>query len=265
MEHEDDTICSPAALTDLPRVFQNRAHAGRFLARLIADEIGLDTVVCAIPPGGVLVGGRIARYHRLPLEAAVTADIRAPWDDGPVFGAVAWDGNVQLDQHLLADLALSRVELRAAIAAAFVSLGRAAEELRADRPPPLVHERPVVLVSDGLSSVHAVVAATAALRNAGAARVALALPTALRRDLQRLAAEVDRTYCANVHVSCTFRLDGAYERVEDAASLRAAALLTAGSGNSRNQDPQALTDRREVSEPLPSSVVAAVGRRPAGL
>jgi putative phosphoribosyl transferase len=226
MRLEDDRVLSPAALMDLPRVFRDRPHAGRFLARLIADEIELDTVVCAIPPGGVIVGARVARYHRLPLEAAITADIRAPWATGPVFGAVAWDGNVQLDQPLLADLSLSREELRRAIDSAFAELARAAEVFRADRPPPVVHERGVVLVSDGLGSTHALSAAIAALRNAGASPIVLALPTARRRDLQRLAHEVDRTYCASVHVRCSFRPAEAYERLEDALTPRAAALLS---------------------------------------
>lgn len=74
-------------------VFKNRAEAGKKLAALLAEFKNTNTVVLAIPRGGVVVGKEIARELGLPLDIIVTRKIGAPGNDEYAIGAIDILGN----------------------------------------------------------------------------------------------------------------------------------------------------------------------------
>ena len=57
---------------------------------------GTDSIVLAIPAGGVPVGAVIARELGTPLDVAVVSKITLPWNTEAGYGAVAWDGTVRI-------------------------------------------------------------------------------------------------------------------------------------------------------------------------
>src|SRR5690242_14814137 len=69
--------------------FEDRADAGQQLAALLKDYAGPDTVVLALPRGGVVVGHEIAKALGVPLDVIVARKIGAPHQPELGMGAVA--------------------------------------------------------------------------------------------------------------------------------------------------------------------------------
>jgi len=94
-------------IIDLPelrehtRVFQDRFHAGQILARMIENDDIENGIILAIPAGGVPVGVVVAEKTGLDLDVAVVSKITLPWNTEAGYGAVAFDGRVQLNEDLM--------------------------------------------------------------------------------------------------------------------------------------------------------------------
>jgi predicted phosphoribosyltransferase len=80
-------------------IFENRLHAGELLADKLLEYKGEpSTVVVAIPAGGIPVAHRISRKLELPLEVAVTRKLHVPWNPEMGFGAVTWNGLIEINR-----------------------------------------------------------------------------------------------------------------------------------------------------------------------
>jgi len=80
---------------------------------------------------------------------------------------------------------------------------------------PRLADRTVILVDDGLASGFTMRVAVAALQDAGASEVVVAVPTGPARSVERLADQVDRLYCANIRTGVRFAVAEAYENRYD--------------------------------------------------
>jgi putative phosphoribosyl transferase len=223
--NQDARIRTDEALSDRKHVFRDRLGAGARLARLLAPEVRPDAVTFGLAPGGVPVAWQVARHCGLPIEVAVAAAVAPPWGHAPAYGAVAWDGTAHFDQAMVEALDLDRREAARALEAAC----REVEEITAARrrPLPVVADRPAILVDDGSAPVIVLEAALAALRNAGAGPLWVALAAQTRRAVNRLAAAADRVYCVNLHRSCRFQASDAYLELGPLSTAEALAMTRA--------------------------------------
>ncbi len=175
----------------------------------------LGALVMPIPAGGVPVGAEIARRLELPLDVAVVSKVLLPWTTEAGYGAVAFDGTVQLNQELVARFRLSDEVVQKGIQETREKVRRRGRVLRGDRPFPEVTERVVLLVDDGLASGFTMRVAVEALAKAGAFRILIAVPTGSRDTVEALACEVGRIYCANIRSGLPFAVADAYRRWSD--------------------------------------------------
>src|SRR5262245_37010924 len=60
--------------------FADRAEAGRFLASKLKRFNGADTVVYALPRGGVSVGAEIAESLGIPMDVTFAGKVCEPWE-----------------------------------------------------------------------------------------------------------------------------------------------------------------------------------------
>jgi len=77
-------------------------------------------------------------------------------------------------------------------------------------------------VDDGLASGFTMTIAIEAVREAGAGRVIVAVPTGSESAVNRVASSADEVYCANVRTGWSFAVADAYENwsdVDDATLL----------------------------------------------
>ncbi|WP_082083978.1 phosphoribosyltransferase [Gordonia sp. LUNF6] len=160
------------------RRYRDRAHAGRVLAeRLSSDLRGRDdTIVLALPRGGVDVAAPIAEDLRAPLDVYLVHKIGVPWEPEVAAGAIGADDAVVMNDDVLRATGLTPARLAEAVDAARTELRRRDAAYRDRRPQPVVAGRTVVLVDDGVATGATMNVAVRALRSRGAGRIVVAVP-----------------------------------------------------------------------------------------
>jgi len=145
----------------------------------------------------------------------VVSKITLPWNTEAGYGAVAFDGSVDLNDRLVASAGLSSQEVERGIEQTREKVRRRIGELRGERPLPDVSGRTVIVVDDGLASGYTMMVAARAVRSAGAERVIVATPTAHENSIGRVADGLDAIYCANLRGGHSFAVAAAYQRWHD--------------------------------------------------
>jgi predicted phosphoribosyltransferase len=217
-------------LRDRLQVFRNRTHAGEILAGMLDEYRSSRTLVMAIPAGGIPVAAALARRLSLPLDVAVVSKITLPWNTEAGYGAVAFDGTVRLNRDLLSRLGLSAKEIEDGKAATAGKVERRVEKFRGDRPYPVLIQERVILVDDGLASGFTLLVGVEALKKGGTGEIIVAVPTGSASAVRRVAAEVDRLYCANIRGGWSFAVADAYERWTDVSEEEALRAFESISG-----------------------------------
>ncbi len=207
-------------------VFRDRQHAGNVLARMTEEYRTSQAIVLGIPAGGVPVAGQLAKHLDLPLDVAVVSKITLPWNTEAGYGALAFDGTVRLNQDLLARLSLKPGDVDRGMAETKEKVRRRIKLFRKDAPMPPLSGRPVVLVDDGLASGFTMLVAIEAVSKAGASLVVVTVPTGHSQAVERIAAKVDRVYCANVRSGWSFAVADAYEQWSDVTEEEALSWLS---------------------------------------
>ncbi|NVM56978.1 MAG: phosphoribosyltransferase [Desulfobacterales bacterium] len=209
------TIFDLPELRDRVHVFRDRAHAGKILVGMLEPNRGGDSIVLAIPAGGVPVGAVLAEQLSLALDVAVVSKITLPWNTEAGYGAVAFDGTVRLNDGLLLRLGLTKEEVGKGIEKTSSKVAQRVNRLRRGRPFPDLSKRSVILVDDGLASGFTMRVAVEALRKAGAGHIIVGTPTGYRGPMERIAGEVEALYCPNIRSGLSFAVADAYERWSD--------------------------------------------------
>lgn len=94
-------------------IFQNREEAGCRLAReLISYREDPNSVILALPRGGVAVGYQLSLALRLPLDVFITRKLGAPGNPEYALGAVGETGTVYLNPTAVAEFCLSRADIQ---------------------------------------------------------------------------------------------------------------------------------------------------------
>ena len=212
-------------LRDLTRVFRDRTHAGMVLAEMLhALACEQQPLILSIPAGGIPVGAVIARELRLPLGVVVVSKITPPFNSEVGYGAVAFDGSVRLNKAILPTLHLGQGEIRSGIARTKKKVARRVKEFGAGKYLEELGGRMGVLVDDGVASGHTMGLAADALRNAGAWRIVIAVPTAHEQSIRTLT-NLDEVYCPNIRSGMTFAVADAYQNWRDVSEKEAARIL----------------------------------------
>ena len=188
-------------------MFRDRWEAGKRLAAALEKYRGRrDAVVLAVPRGGLPVGAVIARELGLPLDAMLTKKIGHPANPEVAVGAVALTGEeISPNAEELGvpeDYLCEKIErLRAEL--------RRRHELYLGSGEPLpVAGRTVLLTDDGAATGLTLKVAAGALKNAGAARVVVAVPVAPPNALVVLRSRADEVVCLETPLD--FRAVGQY-------------------------------------------------------
>jgi len=166
-------------------IFDTREEAGRLLARrLEAYRNAPETVVVALPRGGVPVAEEIARALNLPLDIFFVKKIPSPYNEEAGIGAVSENGLMQVNAEAVRALGVNEEYLRRR---AREKLEQMASKRRLyGRPVPDFSGKNVILVDDGVATGSSMVLAARALKEAGAFRVIIAVPVAPTEIVPRL-------------------------------------------------------------------------------
>jgi putative phosphoribosyl transferase len=182
-------------------------------------------IILAIPAGGVPVGAALAESAGLDLDVAVVSKITLPWNTEAGYGAVAFDGTVELNKDLVSRENLTAEDVKKGIEDTTAKVARRVVKLRGGVPFPDLGNRTAILVDDGLASGFTMRVAVEALRKAGAGRIVVAVPTAHIHSAETIARQVEKLYCANIRGGYSFAVASAYRFWSDVAEEDVAELL----------------------------------------
>lgn len=157
--------------------FLDRREAGRILAARLSEFAGRsDTIVLALPRGGMPVGYEVARALELPLDVFLVRDVFQPGRDDVQIGTITSGGYEVLDSVTIAARGVDRRIAEREMMRARQDLAYQERVYRGARHLGDVSGRTVILVIDGIASAGSVTAAVDAVRGRGAARVVVAAP-----------------------------------------------------------------------------------------
>jgi predicted phosphoribosyltransferase len=180
-----------------PDRFLDRADAGRTLAELLRHHAGDPRVlVLALPRGGVPVGYQIAKALGAPLDVFVVRKLGVPGHEELALGALASGNILVLNDDVVQALRITREVIDAVAAQEARELERRERAYRGDRPRIDPAGRVIIIVDDGLATGATMRAAVRALRDRGADRLIVAVPTASPQTCADFRTEVDEIVCA---------------------------------------------------------------------
>lgn len=171
--------------------FADRSEAGRRLAERVRPFAVDEPLVLALPRGGVPVGAELALRLGADFDVLMVRKIGLPGHPELGVGAVAEDGRVLYDDRALARLHVPRQALSDTVAAERDELDRRRRVYRGERPPPRIAGRDCVVVDDGVATGGTARAALRMVRQAGPARLVLAVPVASPEAVALLREEAD--------------------------------------------------------------------------
>ncbi len=177
------------------RVFKDRKEAGEVLAQCLAPYRDTGALVLGIPRGGVPVAAEVARGLHAELDIIVARKLGSPLSPELAIGAVTANGGRFLNDEVIRDLAVSDEYLARVTEAEMQEARRREERFRGPRPAPVLRDRVVILVDDGLATGATMRAAVRSVRRAAPARVVVAVPVAPPQTCAVLREEADEVVC----------------------------------------------------------------------
>jgi putative phosphoribosyl transferase len=180
------------------KTFRDRAQAGRELGAALRTYEAEQPIVLALPSGGVPVGFEVARMLSAPLDVWVTRKVGVPWQPELGLGAVTEGGHVHLSDDIVGYVKLPDGALTAAIERERREVERRMKRYRGDAPRPMVRNRTVILVDDGIATGGTMRAAIAAIKAEGSRKLIVGVPVASPETVEGLATEVDGIVCLSM-------------------------------------------------------------------
>ena len=178
-------------------MFRDRFEAGRVLAQHLETYRGdPNTLVLALPRGGVPVGYEVARQLGLPLDTFLVRKLGVPGHEELAMGAIASGGVRLMNNDIVGQLGIPSYAIEAAAEREKQELERRERLYRGARPAPEVLGRTVILVDDGLATGASMRVAIDALRRQNPARIVVAVPVASSQTCHELHSVADEVVCA---------------------------------------------------------------------
>jgi putative phosphoribosyl transferase len=181
-------------------LFVDRIDAGRRLGASLREFIdqecaGDETVVLALPRGGVPVAYQVARALGSSLDVFVVRKLGAPQQPELAMGAIASGGICVINDEVVRGLHITPEQLAETVARETRELERREHAYRGDRTPVDVKGKCVLLVDDGVATGYTMRAAVAALRQREPKKIIVAVPVAAKDTFEELKRHADAVVC----------------------------------------------------------------------
>jgi predicted phosphoribosyltransferase len=202
-------------LRDKTFVFQDREDAGKRLSEYLLDYKGTDSIVLAIPAGGMAVAKEIKDALSLPFDLLIVRKIQIPWNPEAGFGAINLDGYVVFNEDLLSHLSLPERVITSQVEKTRETLKKRNLLFRQGRDFPSLKDKTVILVDDGLASGYTMIAAIEFVKKRNPSKIVVAAPTGSHKTAKKVSSFVDVLYCLNIRESYPYAVAEAYRNWYD--------------------------------------------------
>lgn len=177
-------------------LFKDRREAGKQLVPLLNKyKDQNDVIVLGLARGGMVTAYEVALGLNAPLNVVVVRKIGAPSNEELALGAIAEHGEGIFNEHLIGILGVSHDYLKKEIERQRRILKERLDLYRGNSPAPMLKEKTVVLVDDGIATGASMRVAIKSVHDAGAKKIVLAVPVAAPDSLRKIQKEVDEVVC----------------------------------------------------------------------
>lgn len=192
--------------------FTDRTEAALQLVPLVKKYRGANTVVLAIPRGGVPIGCILAKSLEAPLDLLMSKKIGAPYDPEYAIGAVGIKGEL-----IEETTGVPEDYIRQEIVRIKQQLQERYHNFWGDRQPLSLQDKTVLITDDGIATGRTILAALPMLKKQAPKSIIVAVPVCSPQARERLLPMVDEL------ISCYYpdpfmgvgRFYTNFEQVED--------------------------------------------------
>lgn len=180
-------------------MFKDRFDAAEQLLPLLQSyKDQANTVVLAIPRGGLELGYVLARGLNVPLDVIFTKKIGMPGNPEYAIGAVS-------DLHVFLNSNFNIPELQDYVAHEVDSIRQIIHErikkYRYSMPPFTIENKTVIVVDDGVATGSTLLATLALIKAYKPKKIVVALPVSSREAYKKIQQEADEVVCISVPTS----------------------------------------------------------------
>lgn len=170
-------------------IFKDRNEAGRMLAKELEGIDRENTIVLALPRGGVITAKEVADALGLPLDIIVTRKIGAPENDEYAIGAIDINGDGIWNETERA--AVDKKWLSRKIDKEKEEALRRWSLYRGSRPPLDLRDKTAIIIDDGIATGLTMKAAIQYAEKIGAKKIIVAAPVAASDSVAELRKNTD--------------------------------------------------------------------------
>lgn len=176
--------------------YTDRRHAGIVLAKLLKEySCRTNTIVLALPRGGVPVAYEIAITLSLPLDVFIVRKLGVPKHEELAMGAIASGGALVLDEEIVQAHRIDQMSIDIVKQAELEELNRREQLYRGNRSFPNLRGKTIIIVDDGIATGSTMKAALLALQQQKPAMMVIAIPVAARSTIEKMTHLVDIIVC----------------------------------------------------------------------
>lgn len=170
--------------------FRGRGDAAGKLVALLHKYMDTETVVLAVPRGGVPIGAFIAKQLHLPLEVVLSKKIGHPMSKEYAIGAVSLHSVI-----LNEDVGVSEDYIDSEVEAIRDSLRERSKLYIGNREPVSIRHKNVIIVDDGIATGSTVLAIVELVKMENPAKIIIAVPVAAPDTIDTLKQRVNEVVC----------------------------------------------------------------------
>lgn len=176
-------------------LLKDRQEAGQLLAnKLIEYTNASNSLILALPRGGVPVAYEIAFKLHLPLDVCLVRKLGVPQRPELAMGAIAADQIIVINESVVESLEIPEETIFQVIQKEQQELKRREQLYRNNRPYPKIKDQIIILVDDGVATGATLQAAITTLKQHKPKAIIVAVPITSEEAILTLQSEVDFIY-----------------------------------------------------------------------
>jgi putative phosphoribosyl transferase len=182
-------------MNDTEIIFKDRKDAGQRLAKALDHYAMENSIILAMPRGGVVVAYEIAKALKAPLDVVVSRKIGAPLQPEYAIGAIA-EGNVHIfNSEAVSSLGISETELAALVAKEKKEIERRIKLYRGNKSFPDLKDKVTIIVDDGVATGQTALVTIRSVRKMQPRKIIFVSGVCAREAMPMLQAEADEVIC----------------------------------------------------------------------
>lgn len=176
--------------------YRDRNHAGLVLAELLNDyHRRKNTIVLALPRGGVPVAYEIATKLGLELDVLIVRKLGVPGREELAMGALASGGTAVFNDDIINYLQIKKSSIDTVMLSEQEELTRREHLYRKNKPFPPLDGKTIILVDDGIATGSTMKASIMALQQKKPEKIIVAVPVAALSTCDEMAGLVNTLIC----------------------------------------------------------------------